>query len=156
MKKSPPSTVIEEFLPLALLVAVLLIAILTVYPFLPAILWGVMLAVAIEPGYRWLTVKLDNRPVLAAWLTGIILAMLFIIPAVGLSRALVAYLPDALDWLQDQNLNASKNNPTPFHDLPAIGPEITAIWHSLFDDAGKLAVNLENELKSCCFGCFRR
>lgn len=148
MSQSKPSTLIEQILPLAVLFTVLLIAILTVYPFLPAILWGGMLAIAIEPRYRWLSSRLGNRPVLAAWLSGLFLTLLFVIPAAGLSRALLAFLPDALNWLESQTMNASNRIPTPFHDLPSFGPHITAMWHSLFDDAGALTSQFGDELKA--------
>jgi hypothetical protein len=49
MSQSPHLTLIERIIPAAVLTGFLLIAFLTIYPFLPAILWGVMVAIAIEP-----------------------------------------------------------------------------------------------------------
>jgi hypothetical protein len=76
MSKSLHVKTIERILPVTVLLAVIMIALLTLYPFLPAILWGGMLAIAVEPRYQWLVRKLDGRRGRAAWLTGIILALL--------------------------------------------------------------------------------
>jgi predicted PurR-regulated permease PerM len=147
MSRSPHLTLIERIIPIALLIGFLLIAFMTLYPFLPAILWGAMVAIAIEPRYRWLVDRLRGRNKSAAWLTGLFLALLFIVPMIGLARALLAFLPDALSWIEGQSLAATLPPPERLDQIPAIGPHISAIWQSLFSDASGVATHFGDELK---------
>jgi predicted PurR-regulated permease PerM len=148
MSRSLHVKTIERILPVTVLLAVIMIALLTLYPFLPAILWGGMLAIAVEPRYQWLVRKLDGRRGRAAWLTGIILALLFMIPTIGLARALLAFLPDVFSWLERQAAADHSLVPDPLHQIPAIGPHISALWQSMFSDASTLATHFGDELKA--------
>ena len=148
MRRSLHLTTIERILPVTVLFAVILIAILTLYPFLPAILWGAMLAVAVEPRYQWLVQKLNGRKCLAAWLIGIILGLLFVIPAIGLSRAVLAFLPDAVSWFEHLSANSTGLLSVPLDQIPAIGPHIAALWQSIFSDASTMASHFDTELKA--------
>lgn len=148
MRKSPNLKAIERILPIAVLLSVILVAILTLHPFLPAILWGVVLAIAVEPRYQALVRRLDGRRGLAAWLTGIMLALLFLVPAAGLARAVLAFLPDALFWLAQEAETVPALPPGSLHQIPAIGPHIAALWQSLFSDATAVASHFGDELKA--------
>jgi len=57
----PRAVLFERLLPISLVLAILLIAFVTLYPFLPALLWGAMVAIAIDPAYKWLVFKLGGR-----------------------------------------------------------------------------------------------
>lgn len=148
MSQSPHLTLIERIVPLAVLSGFLLIAFLTLSPFLPAILWGVMVAIAIEPSYRLLVGWLGGRERLAALMTGIVLALLFIVPMIGLARALLAFLPGALIWIEEQSFVASLSPLEQLHEIPAIGPQVSEIWQSFFSDASDLAARFGDEIKA--------
>lgn len=139
---------IERSLPIAVVLAILLIAFVTLDPFLPAFLWGAMLAIAIEPGFQKFVGKLGGRRVLAAWLTGIVLVFVFVIPAVGLGRAMLTFLPDALNWIQRFAISVPESPPERLDQIPAIGPQITAVWRSIFSDMSGVASHFANELKT--------
>ena len=62
----PRSELLEKLAPIALVSAVLLVGFLTLSPFLPAILWGAVLAVAVAPLHQKLLAAVGNRRALAA------------------------------------------------------------------------------------------
>lgn len=147
MSKSPRLTLIERLLPIGLLLAVLSMAFVTLMPFLPALLWAAMLAIAIAPRYEWLVLKLNGRRLLAAWLMGLVLFLCIVIPAIGLARTMLAYLPDALGWLERLSV-ADSISAGSLETLPAVGPHLAALWESLFSDAAGAATHFESELKA--------
>ncbi|MEZ5811625.1 MAG: AI-2E family transporter [Rhizobiaceae bacterium] len=140
-------TLIERLLPVGLLLAVLAVAFLTLMPFLPALLWAAMLAVAIAPRFEWLVAKLNGRRLLAAWLMGLVLFLCILIPAIGLARTMLAYLPGALGWLESVSVVDSISIGS-LETLPAVGPHLAEIWQSLFSDAAGTATHFEQELKA--------
>lgn len=148
MSRPPSHTLAERFLPAALLAALLVVVLLTLSPFLPALLWGVILAVAVEPRFQWLVGRLDGRRKLAAWLTGLVLALLLVLPALGLARALVAFLPDGLSWLERTASVAPVEPPQRLQKIPAIGPHLAELWHTLRSDAAGLLAHFGAELKT--------
>lgn len=138
---------IERLLPLALAFGVVILAFLTLYPFLPAILWAAMLAIAIEPSYVRLVKWLDGRRVAAAWLLGIGLMLAIIVPAVGLGRTLLALLPDALNWLEQLANYTRHVGPGSMQDVPALGPYLGKLIETLTHDTRNLATHFREELK---------
>lgn len=147
MSRSKPVVLIERLVPLLVVLAVVSITFLTLYPFLPSILWGTMVAIAIYPRYLRLTARLGGRPMLAAWIYGLLLAVVFVIPAIGLARTLLSFLPDALNWIERQALTLPGHSPETLNNLPAVGPQIKALWDSIFSDASGLAAHFGTELK---------
>jgi predicted PurR-regulated permease PerM len=91
---------------------------------------------------------LSGRKRLAAFVTGIALALLFVVPMIGLARALLAFLPDALVWIAEQSFVASLSPLERLHEIPAIGPHISEIWRSFFSDASGVAERFGDEIKA--------
>ena len=142
------AALIERIVPILLVATIILIGAVTLYPFLPALLWGTMVAIAIAPSFRWLVGRLNGRKTLAAWLTGLALTAAFVVPIIGLARALLAFLPDAFVWIERFAVNVPDNPPEAINNLPAIGPQISDLWHSLFTDASGVAARFGEELKA--------
>lgn len=147
MTKSASSSIIEYILPIAFVAAILLIAFVTLYPFAATFLWGAILAIAIEPTFKRLTIRLGGRRTLAAWTTGVALMLLFVLPAVGLLRALLRYIPGALAWIESHADSVPDVPPGPFQEIPIIGPQITSLWESAFRDASSLVSRFSAEIK---------
>lgn len=148
MSDIPKFDLIEKLAPLGLVLAVLLIALLTLYPFLAAILWGVVLGIAVAPLHQKLLTFLGNRRKLAAIITGIGLALCFVVPAVGIARALAAFLPSALNWVERVALSGLGSPPEPVLGLPLIGEAAAQFWHSLGTDISGVASHFQDELKT--------
>lgn len=147
MNRTPQQMLVERLVPFLFILAVVVITGMTLLPFLPSILWGAMVAIAMEPRYRWLVARLNGRRILAAWLLGIFLTLVFLLPMIGLARALLAYLPGALNWVERAQLAIPGLTPEKISQLPAIGPPIAELWRSLFSDASNLASRFGSELK---------
>ena len=58
-------------------------------PFLVPIVWGMIIAVAVHPGFDLLRRRLGERGGLAAWIVTLLLLVLLIVPLAVLSRALI-------------------------------------------------------------------
>jgi predicted PurR-regulated permease PerM len=139
---------LEKLAPIALVFAVLLIGFLTLSPFLPAILWGAVLAVAVAPLHQKLLAAIGNRRALAAAITGTGLSLCFVVPAIGIARALAAFLPSALNWIEGVALDGLDRPPEPVLNLPLIGESIAEMWRSLGTDVSSVATHFREELKS--------
>lgn len=144
----PRSELLEKLAPIALVSAVLLVGFLTLSPFLPAILWGAVLAVAVAPLHQKLLAAIGNRRALAAAITGTGLSLCFIVPAIGIARALAAFLPSALNWIERVALDGLERPPEPVLNLPLVGESIAELWHSLGTDVSSVATHFRDELKT--------
>jgi len=144
----PRGELLERLAPIALVSAVLLVGFLTLSPFLPAILWGAVLAVAVAPLHQRLLAAIGNRRALAAAITGIGLSLCFIVPAIGIARALTAFLPSALNWIEGIALDGLNRPPEPVLNLPLIGESIAELWRSLGTDLSSVATHFRDELKT--------
>jgi len=139
---------IERLAPLGLVLAVLFVGILTLYPFLAAILWGVVLAIAVAPLHQKLLLSLGSRRGLAATITGCGLALCFVLPAIGIARALASFLPSALNWVERVALAGLGTAPEPVLNLPLVGKSLADLWHSLGTDISSVATHFGGELKA--------
>lgn len=142
------SELIEKLAPLGLVILVLFVGLLTLYPFLPAILWGVVLAIAVGPLHQKLLASIGNRRMLAATITGIGLTLCFVVPAIGIARALASFLPSALNWVEKVALAGVDHPPEPVLNLPVIGESIAELWRSLGTDISSVAAHFREELKT--------
>lgn len=94
---------IEMFLPFAVLLVLFLLGYNTLQPFLPASIWGFILAVAFLPLHSRLETLLWNKRILATTSTIILLVVIIILPMVFLSRAILAFMPEFIAWTESNN-----------------------------------------------------
>jgi predicted PurR-regulated permease PerM len=99
-----------------------------IWPFVAILVWSVILAVALYPAFDWLAARLRYRPLAAAFITIVILLIIFG-PATKLGYSLVEYVhteieafnrgdpvvPPLPDWLQH---------------LPLIGDDLNSYWNT--------------------------
>ena len=125
----------EEFTQQALeaTVRIGVVAVLAVYcyqilrPFIHAILWGIIIAVAVFPLYRRLRSSLGERPKLAATVMTIALAIIMVLPVV----LLISMIADNLQVLSEQIRAGTLRVPPPSPDVaewPLIGIPIHKTW----------------------------
>jgi len=145
---APKAELIERFAPFGLVLSVLFVGLLTLYPLLPAILWGIVLGIAVAPLHQRLLARLGNRRALAAAITGLGLALCFVVPALGIARALASFLPSALNWVERVALAGLGKPPEPVLNLPLIGASIAELWHSLGTDLSSFTTHFGDEIKA--------
>lgn len=135
MNKSYPPSDDKAFLNRAIETAIRigLVAIIAVWcfqivqPFIVPGVWGVIIAVAVYPGYRRLGTALGERHGLAATLFAVLMLVLLIIPAVLLTGTLV----DGAQWLAEGLRTGTLSVPPPPESVsrwPLIGENLHRFW----------------------------
>jgi predicted PurR-regulated permease PerM len=98
-----------------------------VRPFVPIVIWAVLLAVALYPGYAWLARGLGGRRGLAATLlTGLMLAIVL-----GPVSVLAASLADSVQWLAAGLRSGTLKvppRPAAVGDWPVVGKQVDEAW----------------------------
>ncbi|MFO1142808.1 MAG: AI-2E family transporter [Amaricoccus sp.] len=98
-----------------------------VSPFLPIVVWAVLLAVALYPAYAWLARRLGDRRGLAAML----LTLLALAMVLGPVSMLTASLADSVQWIAAGLQSGTLKVPPPPADVagwPVVGDEIAEAW----------------------------
>jgi predicted PurR-regulated permease PerM len=98
-------------------------------PFIPILVWSVVLSVALYPVYDWLSAHLGHRPRTAAVMTTIVVLAVFLGPATWLGLGLV----DGLRSITDQLISGDLGIPSPpdgVRDWPVIGTPLYNIWET--------------------------
>ena len=98
-----------------------------VSPFLPIVVWAVLLAVALYPAYDWLAAVLGGRRRLAATL----ITLLSLATILGPVSLLSASLADSVQWLAENLRSGTLKVPPPpgeIANLPIVGEEVAEAW----------------------------
>lgn len=96
-------------------------------PFIPVLAWAAVLAVALTPGFDWLSAHLGHRPRLAALIMTIVVLAVFLGPAAWLGIGLVDGLRNISDQLTSGDV-AIPSPPDSVRDWPLIGVPLYGIW----------------------------
>ena len=80
---------VEVSIHVGLLILLVTACLVILYPFIPLVTWGIIIAVAAYPGFQKLQRLLGDRAVLAAVLFTLVLLAVLIVPAVFLGQSLV-------------------------------------------------------------------
>jgi predicted PurR-regulated permease PerM len=136
MNSSQPSTnsvFVERALEAAIRIGLVFLLIgwcfTIVRPFIIPIVWGLIIAVAAYPGYRWLQEKLGGRSRLAATLFTLFMLLIVIAPTVMLSGTLV----ETVKLLaEDLTHHGTLTIPPPAESIrswPLIGEPLYSFWN---------------------------
>src|SRR5215467_10608308 len=91
--------VIQTAIRLTLLAFLIYWSFVLLRPFIPILVWSVVLAVALYPAFDWLSSHLGHRPRIAAILIALVVLAVFLGPATWLGIGLVDGLRDISDQL---------------------------------------------------------
>jgi predicted PurR-regulated permease PerM len=142
---------IEGVLPIAILVILFLVAYTTLQPFLPAIIWGIILSVSLRPFHDRMTRRFGNRRMLATLFITLLMTLILILPILGLSRALLAFIPDAISWVSE----TSAPTLTPSGEISRPGTDLQskaiAYWTEALGDLQYIRQHFSAELKPVLF-----
>jgi predicted PurR-regulated permease PerM len=117
-----------------------------VRPFIPILVWSMVLAVALYPPYDWLSVHLGDRPKLAAaTITAVNLAII-IGPVTWLGFGLIDGLQGFAGQLGDGTL-AIPPAPEGVKDWPVIGAQVYALWDQVSTNLGAALREIAPHLK---------
>jgi predicted PurR-regulated permease PerM len=107
-------------------------------PFIEIIAWGIIIAIAVHPGYKRLKSALGGRGGLAATLITLITLIVLLVPAIMLSESLIDTVQEVSERLKDGTLSL----PPPSESVrswPIIGEPLYQFW-SLGSDNLKTAL----------------
>jgi predicted PurR-regulated permease PerM len=98
-----------------------------VRPFIPPIVWGIILAIAIHPAYRRLGRVTGGRDRLSAAILVVAILLLLIVPSVMITTSLVESATELAGKLEE---GAIKVPPPPaaVADWPIVGERLHALW----------------------------
>jgi predicted PurR-regulated permease PerM len=102
-------------------------------PFLFPILWGVILAVAVYPGYRWLEARLNHRRLLASTLFTLLMLLVLAVPSLLLAGSLASGAEKVAAAFQAGTLHVPPP-PERVATLPLVGPELHRFWQLAADN----------------------
>ncbi len=147
---------VDAALPILALVLVLLLGFTTVQPFLPAMLWGVFLSISLAPLHERFVHLLKGRRGLASIGIGLLLTLVLVLPIVGLSRSLIAFIPEILVWFSEEGvpLIAPGDAGAPVERDTFTG-EIKSIWDTLLWDLQFIRDHFHEELRPAAFWLIR-
>lgn len=138
--------VIQIAIRLGLLAFLIYWSFILLRPFIPILVWSVVLSVALYPAYDWLSAHLGHRPRTAAVIITIVVLAVFLGPATWLGFGLV----DGLSSISDRLTSGDLEIPVPpdgIRDWPVIGLPLYDIWKMASDNLGVAFRQLAPHLK---------
>jgi len=125
--KAQVNQALEVFIQVSLAAVLVVGCLLILLPFIPLIMWGIIIAVASYPGFRKLQSALSGRGGLAAALFTLILLSLLIIPVVLLAQSLVEGIQFLAVHMRDGTLTIPPPRPS-VANWPIIGAPLKSVW----------------------------
>jgi predicted PurR-regulated permease PerM len=119
--------IIQLMVRLGLLAFLIYWSFVLVRPFIPILVWSMVLTVALYPPYSWLSMHLGDRPKLAAATITLTILAIIIGPVTWLGFGLADGLQDIAGQLGSGTL-AIPSPPEGVKDWPIVGGQIYTLW----------------------------
>ncbi len=103
------------------------LALALVRPFLPMVIWAIVLAVVLAPVHRWISDRLGGRRRLAAILLTLLMLAVVIGPVAALSSSLVETVHGIASRAREGTLQLPAPPPS-LASLPLVGERLQAVW----------------------------
>ncbi len=124
---------IQLALRLGLLAFLVYWSFILVRPFIPILVWGLVLTVALHAPYDWLSKHLGGRPRTAAAILTIALLAVVIGPMTWLSLGLIEVVREISRQVDAGGLMIPPP-PARLHDLPLVGDQLHVFWKQASDN----------------------
>ena len=125
--KSPVSTALDITIHVGIVVLLLFWCFLIAQPFIQIFFWGIIIAIAIFPGYRWLCSALGGRNRLTAILVTLLLLIILIVPCLMFAASLVETAQKFSAGFFGGSLNIP-GPPEAVKSWPVIGEKLHDFW----------------------------
>jgi predicted PurR-regulated permease PerM len=142
----PGNDVIQIAIRLGLLAFLIYWSFVLLRPFIPILAWAVVLGVALNPVFDWLSAHLGHRPSAAAFITTIVVLVVFLGPATWLGIGLV----EGLRTISDQLTTGDIEIPSPpdsIREWPLIGAPLHDFWQKASENLAAAFRELAPHLK---------
>lgn len=120
---------------------------LTLRPFLPAILWGVVLAVTAAPLHARILALMPRWPRSAAWITCLLMILIILVPAIGMTRAVIVYTPVILAWVEQLSSAPLTQAPPAIENLPLVGPMLGSNWEFVYQHVSAYVAHFKSDIE---------
>lgn len=121
-------------------------------PFLPLVVWGVVIAIAVFPAYGKLRNLLGGRRTLSAVLFTLIFLAVLIIPVILLTDTMI----EAIQTLSAHIKGGTLSIPPPPDSVggwPLVGPSLTKVWSMAYTNLTGLLQSLARRSERLSLGC---
>ena len=135
------SRAIEIAVRIGVLAILLLWCFTIAQPFLVPIVWGVIVAVATYPAYRWLEARLHGRRVLAAVLFTTLMVVVVVLPSAVLADSLISGARSATTAFQAGTITIPPP-PASLHSWPFVGEPLHEFWQLASDNIDQAIAEL--------------
>jgi predicted PurR-regulated permease PerM len=132
-------SMIETIIKIAILGILVLWTFFLIKPFLIPIVWGMILAIAVEPFFGKIVTRLGGKRTLAVVVFLIVIFVLLVIPTLLLVMDSIDTVQALAEQMKDRPL-AIPPPPAGIADLPFVGETLSQLWHLA-------STNLEGVLK---------
>jgi predicted PurR-regulated permease PerM len=136
---NPNSTRVEQILSVVVLGVLVVGCVTVLLPFLPAIMWAVILAISMQPAYAWLARRFRGRRSAAALVLTLLLAMLLLVPVVTVGTSLASNWDELVAAVGPIVQGGLPEPPGWLQSLPFVGEAIDGYLRSLAHDSRKLS-----------------
>lgn len=137
----------ELLIRLAVLAVLLTWCFRILQPFILPTIWGIIIAVAIHPLYRWLSDALGSRPKLAAAAVSVGFFLLLLVPTVLLGRLLVSNVATLAQKVVDDTPDIPLP-PASVQEWPLIGEPIARLWTLAATNLGEALRIVQPQIKA--------
>ncbi|MFN0008033.1 MAG: AI-2E family transporter YdiK [Planctomycetota bacterium] len=100
-------------------------------PFLPALIWATMVAVATWPMMLAVQARLWRRRWLAVLVMTIAMLLVFVVPFALAIGTLVTHMDDITGWVKSFDVHALETPPAWVGGIPLLGPHADSAWREL-------------------------
>jgi predicted PurR-regulated permease PerM len=125
--KTRVNLALEASIHIGLAILLATCCLLILWPFIPLLVWGVIIAVSAYPGFQKLRLALRGRGVLTAILFTVVLLALLVVPVVLLAETLVEGIQTLVARFKDGSLIIPPP-PGNVESWPIIGPPLNTLW----------------------------
>jgi predicted PurR-regulated permease PerM len=125
---------------------------LILLPFIPLLTWGIVIAVAVYPGFQKLQLALGGRGVLTSVLLTILVLTFLIIPVVLLAETLVQGVQTLTAHFKEGTLIIPPP-PAGVETWPVIGAPLNSLWSRASQDLSEAVRSFAPQIKRLFLGC---
>ncbi len=145
---SERSRQIEQIASLSIIALLIIGSIAILLPFLSAILWAIIFAVAIWPFFIRVEKTLRGRTRLAAVVPTLLLALIFFLPLVYVGSKLAGQASNAFDYVERVTEKGLGPPPLWLKGLPLVGERFEGVWRDIGQDTPKLIEMAKPHIKN--------
>jgi len=136
MSQEPPRDLIRSLLVVAILGLLGALSFWILKPFLPALIWATMIAVATWPMMLGVQKRTGGRRWLAVLAMTLAMLLVFVIPFAAAIGTLVVHMDEITGWVKSFDVHALETPPEWVAKIPLAGHQLDQAWRDLASTTG--------------------